>query len=282
MPEFFSLDHLNRLIVSSAHKIRAIPFDLVVHLPRSGTIPASLIATYLCKPLQSVDEFCARMPVNDRKSETIGGSRILVVDDSINEGIQLKAAVDRIRLSRPDARIKTLVVYDNIAGRPDRIFDCDYRLHCHDAPPYLMPWFLWKSAGIKDAAIDMDGVLCRDCTRAEDDDGEQYQEFLRTAEVKFRPLKHKIGCIVTSRLEKYRPQTEEWLFINGFRCERLIMGPWASKAERKNAAEWKAQIYRGLPQAFFIESSDKDAQIIAKASGKLVFCIDSQKIYREE
>lgn len=284
MPDFFTLEHLNQLIVDNAHKIRAIPFDIVVHLPRSGTIPAVLIATYLCKPFQSVDEFCAGLPVIERKSEFDRLNRILLVDDSIHRGIQMKAAVERIRAARPDAEIKTLSVYDNTAGIPHREFDCDYRLFEHRPEPYFMPWFLWKSSWIDTAAVDMDGVLCRDCTPGEDDDGEAYAGFLQTAEVKFKPLdkrKIRIGAIVTGRMEKYRAETEGWLARHGIRYDRLIMCPAKTKDERRamNPAKWKASVYRDLPQTFFIESSVKEAPIIAAESGKLVYCIDNSKVY---
>lgn len=284
MPDFFTLQHLNQVIVDNIPKIRAIPFDLIVHLPRSGTIPASLIATYLCKPFQSVDEFCAGLPVIERKSEFQSLNRILVVDDSIHQGIQLKANVERIQLARPDAEIKTLSIYDNTAGRPTRLYHADLVLFEHQPEPYFMPWFLWKSTWIDRAAVDMDGVLCADCPRGDDDDGENYKMFLKNTPLKFKPLdkkKIKIGAIVTGRLEKYRPQTEEWLKKHGIRYHQLIMCPSRNKEERRalNPALWKAQVYRDLPQIFFIESSVKEAPIIAEKSGKLVYCIDNSEVY---
>lgn len=285
MPDFFTLQHLNQVIVDNIPKIRKIPFDVIVHLPRSGTIPAALIATYLCKPFQSVDEFCAGMPVIERKSEFQSLTRILVVDDSIHQGIQLKTAVERIREARPDAEIKTLSVYDNTAGKPTRQFDCDIRLFEHAPEPYFMPWFLWKSSWISNCAVDMDGVLCRDCTREEDDDGEKYKKFLKKADLKFKPLdkkKIKIGAIVTGRLEKYRPQTEDWLKKHGIRYDRLIMCPAKNKEERRamNPAKWKGEIYKELPQMFFIESSVKESPTIRDVSGKLVYCIDNSEVYK--
>lgn len=284
MADFFTLQHLNQLIVDNLHKIRKIPFDLVVHLPRSGTIPASLIATYLCKPFQSVDEFCANLPVITRKSEFQTVTRILIVDDSIHQGIQLKENIERIRNARPDAEIKTLSVYDNLAGKDTRQYDCDYRLFEHGPADYFMPWFLWKSNWIERAAVDMDGVLCRDCTREEDDDGELYARFLKNAELKFKPLDKKntvIGAIVTGRLEKYRFQTQAWLKKYNVRYRQLIMHPARDKNERRNMnpAVWKADIYKNLPQTFFIESSVWEAPVIAEKSGKLVYCIDNSMVY---
>lgn len=285
MPDFFTLQHLNQVIVDNIANIRKIPFDIVIHLPRSGTIPASLIATYLCKPFQSVDEFCAGLPVIERKSEFQSLNRILIVDDSIHQGIQLKAAVDRISKARPEAKISTLAVYDNTAGRPTRQFNCDISLFEHQPEPYFMPWFLWKSSWISNCAVDMDGVLCVDCTREQDDDGEAYKEFLANAALKFKPLnkkKIKIGAIVTGRLEKYRPETERWLKKHIINYEKLIMCPAKTKEERRalNPAKWKGGVYKQLPQIFFIESSAKEAPVIRDTSGKLVFCIDNSEVYK--
>lgn len=287
MTDFFTLQHMNQLIVDNITKIRAIDFDMVVHLPRSGTIPASLIATYLCKPFQSIDEFCADLPVIERKSDFKTLNNILVVDDSIHQGIQLKANIERIKKARTDAKIKTLSIYDNVRGKGTRIFDCDYRLFEHghnDVDNYFMPWFLWKSTWINNVAVDMDGVLCRDCTREEDDDGPLYKQFLNNAELKFKPLNKKnikIGAIVTGRLEKYRVPTEQWLARNGIKYEKLIMCPARTKEDRKamNAAHWKADVYKNIRQKFFVESSVKEAPIIAERSGKIVYCIDNSEVY---
>lgn len=282
MSQFFTLGHLNQLIVDNLHKIRQIPFDIIIHLPRSGTIPASLLATYLCKPLQSIDEYCANIPLIIRKSDTTNSNRILVVDDSINLGIQLKAAVERIKLARPESEIKTLCIYDNKSGRGERIFNCDYHLFKHKGMPYFMPWFLWKSSVIENAVLDFDGVMCRDCLDGENDDAEGYAGFLSNSDLKFKPLRHKIGAIVTGRLEKYRLQTEVWLKQHGIKYNQLIMCPAKNNAERKalKVSEWKGKIYKNLPQVLFIESSAREAPIIAATSGKMVYCIDNSEVYK--
>jgi orotate phosphoribosyltransferase len=286
MSEFFTLQHMNQLIVNNLHYIRSIPFDVIVHIPRSGTIPASLIATYLCKPFQSIDEFCARLPLITRKSEFETTNRILVVDDSIHQGIQLKENIARIRKARPDAQIQTLSIYDNVRGKPTRQFDCDYRLfeHGHNSKDhYFMPWFLWKTSWLDKVAVDMDGVLCRDCTREEDDDAQNYQSFLESADLKFKPLEKdniKIGAIVTGRLEKYRPQTEAWLKAHKIKYKQLLMMPANTKEERKalNPAIWKGKTYASIPQSLFVESSIREAQIIRDVSCKTVYCIDNSEV----
>ena len=58
--------------------------------------------------------------------------------------------------------------------------------------------------------MDFDGVLCRDPTEEENDDGDKYRYFIANVEPIFKPSV-EIGWIVTSRLEKYRDLTENWL-----------------------------------------------------------------------
>lgn len=271
-----NIAHLDRLIVDNLHKIRAIPFDVVVHCPRSGTIPASLIATYLSRPLCSVEEYI-RWIISLRKSETERTDRILLVDDSINTGGQMQDFIKQIKQGRPDTEIFTLSAYST---KTDRDFQPDLVLDEHPECEYIYSWFMWKTKRISLCAVDMDGVLCADCPKEMDDDGEKYLKFLKRAPLKFKPLKHKIGAIVTSRLEKYRPQTERWLKRRGIKYGKLIMGQWESKDERKGKqAQYKADFYSNSPYLLFIESSEKEALEIARITGKAVWCVDTGKAY---
>lgn len=268
---------LNQAIVDNIHRIRALDFDVVVHCPRSGTFPASLIATYLCKPLASVEEY-ARGIISFRKSVDSGRSdRILLVDDSISTGKQIKGFIKAIKDARPETEIKTLCCINHPEQRD---FEPDLFLLKEESPFYIWPWFMWKTYRIKSCAVDMDGVLCRDCKREEDDEGEKYLNFMQNAELKFKPLEHEIGAIVTARLEKYRPQTEDWLKRNGIRYKTLIMGPWKNNEKRRgNQAQFKADVYQSPAFKLFIESNKNEASEIARISGKPVWCVDSSELF---
>ncbi len=271
------VDHLNQLLVDNLHRIKLIDFDVIVHLPRSGTIPASLLSTYLRAPLASVEEFYAGM-VSTRKSEFKTLNKILLVDDVVRTGFQIKQASEKIMAARPDTQIRSLAVYSVLV--PDRVHDVTLSLYAHKDYDYILPWFMWKTKRIELCAVDMDGVLCRDCLPEEDDDGEKYNVFLRTVEPKFK-TDFPLGAIVTSRLEKYRKPTEVWLAYHGIKYKKLVMGPWNSKVERRaaGAAKWKAQIYNGTDLKLFIESSAREAEILGGATKKAVWCVDNQRTY---
>ena len=278
------LDHIrtyadmDRLIVANLHKIRQIPFDVIVHMPRSGTAPAAMIATYLNRPLASCDEICAGMAWT-RKAIDYDPEmkRLLLVDDHVNRGVQMLPMLERIRRERPDCTVTTLAVYSSghvKSYAPDVVLDSS-------GLQYLYPWFMWKSShALNPCALDMDGVLCRDCTREEDDEGAAYENFLQTAEPKLIPHAKSAVTIVTSRLERYRPQTQAWLRRYGINAVRLIMGPWRNNAERRGrVAAWKAEQYRALDSILYIESDDRQAPEIARLSGKPTYCIDTSTSY---
>lgn len=270
-----SLSEMDRLIVSNLHKIRALPFDVIVHLPRSGTIPASIIATYLRKPLASLEEFCAGM-VSTRKCDSTATKRALLVDDSIRSGVQIEAAIQRLKECGKDEGLVTLCI---ISVDVARNYQPTLILHHHTDCNYVYPWFMWKTKRVKDIAFDMDGVLCRDCTKDEDDEGKKYLNFLETADPKFL-TDYPLGAIITSRLEKYRPQTEQWLAKHGVSYKTLIMGPWSSNDERRgNVEKWKAQKYIASRLGLYVESSDRSAQKIAQLSGKPVWSIERMERY---
>jgi uncharacterized HAD superfamily protein len=122
----------------------------------------------------------------------------------------------------------------------------------------------------------MDGVICRDPTRAEIKDDRLYQKFLESAEPLIIPTM-PIRAIVTGRQEFRREQTEAWLSRYSIEYENLIMRPDASI----DIATYKAIEYTNDDVAqLFIESNAKQAAKIAEMSKKPVFCI-TEGVYYE-
>ncbi len=128
-----------------------------------------------------------------------------------------------------------------------------------------------------------DGVLCLDPTETENDDGPAYLSFLQTARRLSSPTQ-VIGHLVTSRLERYRPETEAWLKQHDIRFGKLHMLDVPTAAERRRLnlhGRFKTGIYRGLDDALlFIESEPDQAREIAESSGKPVLCFATQELFR--
>lgn len=121
-------------------------------------------------------------------------------------------------------------------------------------------------------------------TRAKNknDDGPKYVDFLLHARPLYIPG-YKIAALVTSRLEKYRPQTEQWLRENGVQYDKLYMLNVASKEERIRLgchADFKAETYKRLDDCIlFVESNSRQARQIAEKSGKPVICAETDEMF---
>ena len=76
--------------------------------------------------------------------------------------------------------------------------------------PRVFEWNLMHGTVLANSCVDIDGVLCLDPTDEENDDGECYARFLRDTPALLLPTA-PVAWLVTSRLEKYRKQTAEWL-----------------------------------------------------------------------
>ena len=143
--------------------------------------------------------------------------------------------------------------------------------------PRVFEWNIMHHSLLANSCVDIDGVLCRDPTERENDDGEEYRSFLVNAQPLIVPTE-TIGWLVTCRLEKYRDLTEQWLKDHNLNYNHLLMMDLPDKETRvalKNHAHFKANIYRSVDSTLFIESSIHQAQAIAWLTGKPVFCTET-------
>jgi len=250
-------------------------FDVVIGIPRSGMVPAYMIGNHLNLPVISLDSF-----ITGNKPER--GKRVnktdqlicnaLVVDDSIYSGEAFKKAKKKLMSYNSQINYHFLAVYASkenheeintffeIVPQP-RVFQWNYKNH----------FIATKSC------YDIDGVLCVDPNDLENDDGENYKIFLENAVPLFIPTS-EISCIVTSRLEKYREETEKWLFKNNVLYKELIMLNMSSANERRQKkihGKFKAEVFKKRNEQFFIESNWRQAIEIHMISGKPVFCTEN-------
>lgn len=269
-----SVCDLNRAIMENIHRLDRRQFDVVVGIPRSGMLPATILATQLQLPLADVESF-ARGIVYERSGRPVmAKTRVLLVDDTVNHGTAMARAVATIQ-GRASAITRFCVFgpYRGIEGLVD--------IFCETVQgPRAFEWNIAKHRRLARWGFDMDGVLCRDPEKSENDDGPRYLKFMRKAEPLFLP-KRPIGHIVTCRLERYRNETEDWLRRHYVSFERLHMMPYNSKAERMaagNRGGWKAGIVKQLGVEMFVESCPKQAGIIARETGVPVWCTRTQAL----
>ncbi|MBZ9659786.1 phosphoribosyltransferase [Mesorhizobium sp. ESP-6-4] len=270
-----SFADLNRTIADNLHRLDRDKFDCVVGIPRSGMIPAALIATSLQKPLADVDGYARGLVAGRSGVQERAGQRVLLVDDSANKGRAMAAAVARI--AHQASEITRLAVFGPYQVEPATV--CDMFFECVHGPRAFQ-WNMMKHIRLDRWCFDFDGVLCRDPTKEENDDGPAYEKFLANAEPLFLPTR-PIGHIVTGRLEKYRGATDAWLKRHGVSYTSMTMMPYSTKAERLAAGgrgQWKAEQFKRIGAEFFIESDPKQAGIIARESGLPVWCTRTQSL----
>ncbi len=143
--------------------------------------------------------------------------------------------------------------------------------------PRYFQWNILNHSTLEKACFDIDGVLCVDPAPEQNDDGERYTDFVLNAQPLFIPGS-KIGTIVTSRLEKYRKETETWLRANNVKYNELVMLNLPDMAARQKAnshAVHKAKTYMSGPYVLFVESDLSQAIEINRIAGKPVLCTEN-------
>ncbi len=280
-----SLNDLSRLSTAGACQIPN-DVELVVGIPRSGMLAASIIALKLNIPLTDVQSFLRNDELKKGKTRTYkhasltrawDAKKILLVDDSICSGNSLRDAVDQVKAAFA-GEVVTLAAFAEKHNR--HMVDIHFELV---EQPRMFEWNIMHHPYLAQACLDIDGVLCVDPTSEENDDGPNYRSFLGKTQPLFIPSV-EVGHLVTSRLEKYRAQTEGWLERHGVRYGKLHMLDLPALEERhrlKIHHEFKADIYSKEPLArLFIESEKKQAIEIMTLTGKPVYCIETNELYR--
>lgn len=277
-----SLADLNDAIITNLHRLPA-DIDLVVGIPRSGLLAANLLSLVSNIPLTDLDSFLEGRIYSSgttKRTEHLHRNlanmrRILVLDDSISSGKAMREARNKIANSGLQAEIIFAAVYGIESSHPD----ADLVLE-KVTLPRLFQWNFMHHVMLEQACVDIDGVLCIDPTKQENDDGEAYRLFLNDA-VPLHTTSRKIGWLVTSRLEKYRDLTEAWLKKQGIEYGELIMLNLPSADERRRQGvhgNFKAEFYRKAESTLFIESEERQAEVIARLSGKPVLCVETHQI----
>ncbi len=266
---------LNQIILK---RLNILPrdFDLIVGIPRSGMLPANLLALYLNKPYTDLGSFLnGHIYKAGERAQFFTNSdykKILVVDDSINSGSALDKTKELLKGMEDKFNISYCAIY-LVPGKQKQV---DYYFEAVPLPRYFQ-WNVFNHTSLRKACFDIDGVLCIDPTEEQNDDGPKYLDFILNAPPLYIPGAH-IGTIVTSRLEKYRKETEIWLEKNKVKYDELVMLDLPNKEARQKAnshAKHKAETYKSKSHILFVESSLSQAIEINKITKKPVLCTEN-------
>lgn len=274
---------LNNIILK---KLSIIPrdFDLIVGVPRSGMLPANLLSLYLNRPYTDIHSFLNghiyKAGARSKFFDITAFKKILVVDDSVASGSAMIECKESLKHLSDKFDIKFCAVYV-IPGKEKTV---DYYFEVVPLPRYFQ-WNILNHTTLEKACFDIDGVLCADPLPEQNDDGEKYTDFILNAAPLFIPGS-KIGTIVTSRLEKYRKETETWLKANNVKYNDLVMldlPDMAARQKANNHGDHKAKAYMSKPYVLFVESDLSQAIEINRISKKPVLCTENfEMIFKSE
>lgn len=270
-----TISDMNQIILKRLH-ILPRDFDLIVGIPRSGMFPANLLALYLNRPVTDLGSFINghiyKTGERGQFIDTKKFKKVLIIDDSISSGSAILKCKEQVKELEKTFEIKYGAIYV-IPGKEHMV---DYAFDIVPLPRYFQ-WNILNHHILEKACVDIDGVLCVDPTSEENDDGEKYIDFILHAKPLFIPGA-KIGSLVTSRLEKYRKETEAWLKENKVTYDKLVMLDMPDKESRMKAnchASHKAKEYQNSQYSLFIESSISQALEINKITKKPVLCTEN-------
>lgn len=275
-----SIEDLNRYIATNLGKV-PLGTDLIVGVPRSGLLAANMLALHLNLPFTDVEGFIngkilqsgSRLKSYMKPFEAY--KKVVIIEDSVWSGGSIQEVREKVEGLYPDKELyySAVFVVPEATQKVDFYFDiCPL--------PRIFEWNLMHHNNLQKCCVDIDGVLCKDPSEDDNDDGARYEEFLSNAEPFFRPSR-TIGYVVTNRLEKYRSQTEAWLAKHNIQYNNLIMLDLPNKEARREANNYggfKASVYIKYDCALFIESSLKQSRQIADLSGKPVYCVDARQM----
>ena len=259
--------------------------DLVVGIPRSGMIPALMLAELLNKRCADLDTFiegrCMSYGTRGGMMRHGKENKVFVIDDCVCSG----KSINKVR----EQLLPMVGEYDFVYGcvyaespKAEEHVDVYFEDISQSDKVYMKEWnilHLFKNR-TKASMWDIDGLLCKD--PPSDQDIVVYESYLPNAIPMIIPT-NRVGALVTYRLEKYRGVTEEWLKKQGVEYGELMMFNAPDRDTRNgtiSSAKYKANLYRNASWAqMFVESDRKQAEKIFQISGKPVFCYENGKMY---
>ena len=287
--KYITLSDLSNTIRSNIWKIPR-DIDLIIGVPRSGMIGASIIASYLNVPLIDVDSFLkgskpwGGLRLEYFTAKHINTNKVLVIDDTVSSGRAMNETKNK--LSSFDEKTQFLYMCIYLEGWGANAVDLyledvrQYTNNFKDVVLYEWNIFQHHPSLMNKCLYDIDGVFCLD--PPDERNEKEYIEYIKNAIQLFIP-RTRIGGIITYRLNKNREITEKWLKNVGIEYGSLTMfnaNNWEERNKIGVSSEvYKADFYKNGDFKLFVESSDSQAKKIFEISNKPVYCVETNKLY---
>lgn len=272
-------DTIQHVLPRVSHDVEAI-----VAIPRSGLLPATVIATAVHRPLFVLSGEGVLIDVGSgARGNPLSKypRKFLVVDDSVYSGYQMSKARD---FFKGDVEFAAVYCTD-----PSAVDICGVE---HQGI-HLFEWNLFNNAtnmtgrpGVPvlegGVALDFDGVICKDPTQELADDEEGWLRWMDEVQPNLLPRGCSVPLIVSFRIEAWRDKTERWMNRWGVKCDRLVLHPAKTHKERDesfNVAEHKGEVFGRSKCQLMVESNPIQASIIARHTKKVVICNTTGEVF---
>lgn len=265
--------------------------DLIVGVPRSGMIPALMLAELMNKRYADIDAFAEGREISCGGRQELmashapkedGRMKVLVLDDTVFAGSAMRKARERLAPLEEMYEIIYGCVYAEGRNAKEMVDLWLEDIWRPGEKMWLYEWNLLHHYGKKTnvSIWDIDGLVCKD--PPDDRNTAAYEAYLPDAVPMVIPTT-RVGAFVTYRLERYRSITEQWLHGHGIDYGLLFMFN-AKNRDMRNRTEspfhYKARLYREAKWAhLFIESERRQAERIHQLTGKPVFCYENGQMY---
>jgi len=277
-----SIADMNEVIIRNLARIPE-EVDLVVGIPRSGLLAANMIALYLNRPMTDLAGLGeGRLLAKGKRHLPNGVSesaelarRILVVDDCVSKGAEMQRARGIVQ----NAGFIEKTIFLSVFSFPEHPRVADIVMEIIPRP-MLFQWSFMHTPELKTVCLDMDGLILRKGSNEDNDDGRDCVRSLQEARPLFLPT-HEVGWLVTSRHEKYRSETMDWLARHGVTYRELIMlneSPEPAKPDDDVNLQFKVDAYLQTNADVFVESSPILAKQIAKRAGRPTLCMATNRV----
>lgn len=287
--KYITLSDLSKTIRNNIWKIPR-DIDYIIGVPRSGTLCASIIASYLNVPLIDIDSFLSGLKPS-------GGLRLryynklhkptnkaLVIDDTVSSGRAMRETKNKLSGLYNIQFVYMCVYLEGYGADAVDLYLEDVRKYTENfTSDVLYEWniFHHNEVLMNKCLYDIDGVLCVE--PPDERDEKKYIEYIKNATPLFIPTP-KLGGIITYRLIKNKEITQKWLAENGITYNNIIMFNANSWEERNRSGispgEFKGDYYKNNDYKLFVESSEHQAKIILEIANKPVYCVETNKIYQ--
>ncbi|MGC3873184.1 phosphoribosyltransferase [Halomonas sp. GXIMD04776] len=281
---FKSYAELSNDIFSNIDKVQSQGYELVVAIPRSGVIPAYMLSLLLnidCTNLHDFIKNNSLVKGNTRRTRRAmrnawDAKKVLIVDDSVNTGASMVDVLSQIPKDCP-CEITTLAIYGNTIGIP-KVDVCLKYL----ASPRVFQWNMWHCVVMQRACVTLDGVILN-WHAEENGKGQDAVNFVESIKPIVLPS-YRIHSLITKQPEHSRKAIESWLSHHNVNYDNLVMAQSCDKnvvCDEQKYCDLKVDWYKGNPElSFFLEHDFDHALRIAKATGKPVFCTQTNDVVR--